>query len=328
MKFSWKIFGASRISALVAIATQAVALAEFERHLGQLSLSDAQQVESTCTNLIETSVDATTIYKNERSGTKSALADLFTKAKEFLTPEDHKAFGAALQGLSTTEQKQLQVHGFALSLLIKRTLSDEEQRVDGPESGWLMRDGSEDAKPVVGDNSVSNLALMVLDDFLPKSMQRTFLKALAKGRIQLRLMRLHAKVLEFHWINHQVAINDRRIRGRKSSVRPVRKSGPFRLRIARRWLSVVQPWRARLRAHRAQVQTDGDFGFRRERPAEPVAPLAFYLVAVHVADDIAVFRAFQLPSAANLNPQIHRLRRLFDAVSLSVLAGFCDGRQA
>ncbi len=200
LKFSWKIFDASRISALVAVATQAIALAEFQQHLGQLSLSDAQQIERTSTKLIETPVDARTIYKNERSGTKSALTDVFSKYDEFLTPEDAKAYGSALKGLSTTERQQLQD---MVSQSLDQLTTDEEQRVNGPESGWLMRDNREDATPIPGDHSVSNLAVMVLEDFLPRSMQRTFLKALAKGRIQLRLMRLHAKVLEYHWINRR-----------------------------------------------------------------------------------------------------------------------------
>jgi hypothetical protein len=213
----------SRISSLVAVAEQSIALAEFQEHLGQLCLSDAQQVDRACTGLIEAPLSSANMYNNERSEVRSILQDLFTNSGEMLDSEYEEAYGEALRKLGPADQQR--VREMAAQALGQRT-SEEEQRLNGPESGWIMRGDSDDPDPKPGDYSPSNLALMVVDNVLRKSSQRTFLNGIAKGRVQLRLLRLHAKVIEFHWLHNRWPSKIEEFADAKTAFDPF-EQGPF-----------------------------------------------------------------------------------------------------
>jgi hypothetical protein len=204
LKFSSKIHGISRICAIVANAVQTIDLGAFEEHLGQLSMGDCEQIEKACTAFIVAPPDVSLIFRYEREMARSSLDDVFEKSDAVLPSEDQRNFGAAFKGLGAGDRQQLRS---MVEPALDQRWTEEEQRLNGPESRWLMQDNSEDRVAATSDTSVSNLALLFVEDVLPKSMQRQFARSLSRSRIQLRLLRLHAKVLEYHWLYNRWPTN-------------------------------------------------------------------------------------------------------------------------
>jgi len=198
LRFSRNIFDSVMIGGLVSIAMQSIFLAEFNRHLGQLSLSDAQLIDRTCQGLIDSPYPVREMLAREYRMTKSSLDQVLDKPDEFLTEEQNKAVGAALKGLSGPDRAQLK--SFVTQALEPRYKSISD-KLSGPESGWPVSDMSADPLVSLEDKSVSNLAMLLITELQGKSMEHQYTKAMAKARIQLRLLQLHAKVIEYRWQN-------------------------------------------------------------------------------------------------------------------------------
>jgi hypothetical protein len=198
IKFSKGIFGSILISSLVSIAIQSIMLAEFQRHLGQLSLSDVQHIDKACQQLIDTPYPIKEMLAREYSLTYNSIDDLLKDPSELLSEDENKAFGATIKGLGGVEQQQLKS---MLTQALKSRYEDAASKLTGPESTWPVNDASTDAQTPLDDKSVSNLALVLANQLQGKNMQHQYIKAMAKARIQLRLLQLHAKVIAYHWQN-------------------------------------------------------------------------------------------------------------------------------
>lgn len=196
LKFSKNVFGSALIPGLVSIAMQAIFLAEFNRHLGQLSYSDAQLIDKTCEGLIAKPYPVREALQHEFQMTANSIDQILEKPESFLSEDENRTFGSAITGLGQSDKDQLK--GFVLRALQQR-YDALSSKWDGPESGWMV--GGAKVEPPISteDKSVSNLAILVAGEL--RSGLPQYANAMAKARIQLRLLQLHAKVAEYRWQN-------------------------------------------------------------------------------------------------------------------------------
>lgn len=198
MTFSHKILGSTMISALVSVAIQAIMTAGFSAHLGQLTLDDAKMIEKRCKSLLEVRLPIGNVFRTEASINVSALDTYLDDPQGILSDDEYKALGPAFKALGPAERQQIKD---MFSQGLAQRCSEEEARFNGPESGWLLRDWDHDPVPNLGDKSVSNLVLVLLNNIEGKDTHRQFSNAVAKSRVQLKLLLLHAKVIQYHWQN-------------------------------------------------------------------------------------------------------------------------------
>jgi hypothetical protein len=198
LKFSKNIFGSVLISGLVSIAMQAIFLAEFNRHLGQLSLSDAQLIDKTCKYLIDTPYPVREMFQREFQMTSNSIDQIIDKPEEILSEDENRAFGSALSSLGPSDKALLK--GFLIQTLSER-YGETANMLGGPEANWPV--GGAGVDPIVStqDKSVSNLTILLANELHGKNSLRQYTTAMAKARIQIRLLQLHAKVIEYRWQN-------------------------------------------------------------------------------------------------------------------------------
>jgi len=199
LKFSRAIFGSTLTTSLVSVAIQAIFLAEFERHLGQLSLADAVVIDRTCKSLIDQRFSVAEIYNRDYAMTLNSL-DRLLERPSFLPDDQNQAFGPALKGLSDSDKLQLK------DLVLQGLKSRYDaicQKLSGPESSWIRGYEEDDPLTPLDDKSISNLALAVVNALRSRSGNLQAQSGFAKGRIQLMLLRLHAKVIQFRWQNNR-----------------------------------------------------------------------------------------------------------------------------
>lgn len=198
LKFSRNIFDSVLISSLVSIAMQGIILAEFNRHLGQLSLSDAQMIDRACDSMIAKPYPVRDVIEHEFAMTMSSVDYVFDNPDSMLNEDQAKAIGSTIKGLNSSDRAQLK--GLVQQGLQQR-FEVMANRLSGPESSWPVGDLTPDPMMSLEDKSISNLALIIVYGLEGNSMQHQVTSAMAKARIQLRLLQLHAKVSEYRWQN-------------------------------------------------------------------------------------------------------------------------------
>jgi len=200
LKFSRSIFGGTLISSLVSIGMQAIFLSEFQRHLGQLSYSDARLIDRTCKSLLDTPYPLVETYKREYSLAVNSVDHVIDNPSLVLEDEIEKAFGPAIQNLSEPDKHQLK--GLVLQGLQSR-YDALLQELNEPGSSLVRGRDPQDPPTALDDKSVSNLALAMLNALRSKSGNLQIHRAIARGKVQLMLLRLHAKVIQYHWQNYR-----------------------------------------------------------------------------------------------------------------------------
>ncbi len=196
LQFAKNIFPTTVITSLVSIGIQAMILAEFNEDLGVLSLYDAQLVDKTCSELLNAPLDFQQVFKHELTMATGSLNQIIDKPSLLLSDDQEQTYGSALTNLSATDRQQL-------VSFVDQALSERCQaaidRMSGPESSWPRDGSSSDPALSPDDKSVSNLALLLTNGLMGNDVPTQWRTALCKGRTQLRVLRLHMKVIEFHW---------------------------------------------------------------------------------------------------------------------------------
>ena len=197
--FSKEIFDSSLISSLVGIAIQTIMLAEFNEHLGQLSLSDAETIDRKSCAFIAERLSIANIFKREAAMTIGSLDAMIDSPDGTLSEDEVKLYGHALKDLTPADRASMKN---MLTQTLQLRYNEYQERFSGDEGNWILRSDARDPVPSPQDMSYSNLALVVANDLAGKSSMSQFAEAMAKSRIQIRLLQLHAKILEYHWKNN------------------------------------------------------------------------------------------------------------------------------
>ena len=203
LEFSAKMSNISILSNLVAVACQAIALAEFNEHLGQLSLGDAETVDRYCSNALLEKLNIEESLRRENQFYKANLDEMIDITSSFGKDSDGERVTAALKQLGPADRQQLKDR---IAQAIDVKLLNSIELVNRPESAWFANIKSSEAQPTLGNLSVPAIAnyLVAISEVGDHEFLRNYMKALAKGRIQLRLLQLHMKVIEYKWLNHQL----------------------------------------------------------------------------------------------------------------------------
>lgn len=199
LTFAMKFADGPLICELVSIACQAIALAEFEVHLRSLSELDCQRVIRFMRATLKQPSNAVRTFKSERQGIEASMVKaLSTPASvtTFFGQDADDAFTKVLGSMSTNELTQVRER---VTQAIETHFAKLIDVASGPESGWV--------KPISGPsapdpNSVEKWTPELVGDSLAAALMPVFgqaMQAEAKNRTQLRLLLLHALVLEYRW---------------------------------------------------------------------------------------------------------------------------------
>jgi hypothetical protein len=172
-----------------------VILGRFGEHLGAISLPDSEILAKLARSLLDDRADFATMIKNDRERMSGAIDDGFKSGS---------TEGASLgQGLPvarqvetlTAEQKSTFLE--RLHQLVNDRYSSLAQRFDSPEENWLTAREPEPTEPPDPKN-LDELA-RVLSRAFTSEMDHEVMLSIMKSRTQLRLLQLHARIIEFRW---------------------------------------------------------------------------------------------------------------------------------
>jgi hypothetical protein len=198
LTFAHKISGSGMLPSLVGIASTSIVLAGFETHLGRLSVGDCKKIETVATGLLAEPNHMLRALRVERDSAGSVF--------DYAMANPRAAFQLSSGPPSTTEDVLAILANVpasrrpALREQFLRTanqiFAQLEQRLKSPEREWLSID---DAITKLVDD-IKDPALKALVQ-LSTPVYGQALVASAKQRTQLRLLDLHARVLEYRWVH-------------------------------------------------------------------------------------------------------------------------------
>jgi hypothetical protein len=199
IKFTKGIFGSIPVTGTISTNLMTGFLADFQRHLAQISLSDAVRIDTTCKVLIDAPDPDESIFRHEMELHVASLDKVIGKPSLILYGPQLDAFGNRLTTLNPAERQQLKSD-------VSKILADHfevlKQRLEGPETGWLTNREGDDPNPALDDKSISNLAIVVATALQSTLMREQTIRDFAVARLRLKLLRLHAKVIAYHWQNY------------------------------------------------------------------------------------------------------------------------------
>ncbi len=199
MTFALKFADGPLICELVSIACQAIVLAEFELHLGSLSEPDCQQIVRFMRATLRKASNAARCFRNEQRGIVSSLEKALAKPDSVATYFGQDSDDAYLKELGAMTPEQLS----QVRVRVMESIGTHFEKLiavaSGPESGWIRPISD---PPIVDPNTVQKWTPEVVADSLTGALLPVFgqaMQAEARIRTQLRLLLLHALVLEYRW---------------------------------------------------------------------------------------------------------------------------------
>jgi hypothetical protein len=162
----------------------------FDARLGQLSLSDCRRIDGVATDLLRKPATTGQMYRNAMA---SALRVVDKAAANPQAEKDSQM--DVLQALSKLTGEELQRFRRAAAEEIRTRYEPLIRASEGPEAQWPMeRTESEPFRPGGDPEEVARGVV----DAITGNYRGTVI-ATAQMRTQLRLLRLHARVLAFRW---------------------------------------------------------------------------------------------------------------------------------
>jgi hypothetical protein len=193
--FANKVSGGSLISSLVGIASTAIVLGSFETHLRRLSLNDCKKIQAAVGSILTEPSHMLRALKFERDSASDAFAYRISN------PDAGIAFGRAddaervqtIRSLPESAKAQLRDRFLKASMAIHALV---EEAVRRPESEWGRVD--DQIQKLIG-GATDPPTKILLEASTPHF--GLALTEYAKQRTQLRLLDLHARIIEFRWIH-------------------------------------------------------------------------------------------------------------------------------
>lgn len=202
-----KMSGTTFISNLVSVACTAIALAGFNENLSALSQPDAARIEKYVSNALRKPTALIAALNNENENmTKSWLdlikspADLSHISSDDETPAPaHAQFEQFAAKLSAAQFKEL------LAAFQKKLGEATEASINvlnGSEDKWLDRNSYRNFRDPQTISNIDDAAeYLALNSALD---HRQLVLAAIRGRTQLRLLGLHARILDYKWNNRKL----------------------------------------------------------------------------------------------------------------------------
>ncbi|HTQ10044.1 MAG TPA: hypothetical protein VMI31_08245 [Fimbriimonadaceae bacterium] len=195
--FAEKIGGHNLISELVSIACRSIMLAEFETELPRLSDADAKEIIKYTDSALTDSGGLARAWKSEREQTLANIPVIFEHPDVFSGDDLPAGFQDFLTKMSGGDR---QAAANAIAQGYGSFFDKLEARLGGDESTWAKADPDSTLPPMPKSvNSVQDVTDVMLNMMLP-----TFdpsVTAELRSRAQLRLLGLHARIIDFRWKN-------------------------------------------------------------------------------------------------------------------------------
>jgi hypothetical protein len=200
LTFARRIGGQSLISDLVSIACTAIVLAAFDEHLDRFTAKDARKIAAYCEAALSEPLTFIQSMRQERESTVAMVDEIFNSpetARAFLSfdeDESSQRLEKYVKDMSASERGSVKA-------LFKRKVSEIfgafEARLGKDESTWLAAMDSQlppEPTTVANAEDCVDALLNVITPFYPQA-----IVSVLKSRAQLRLLGLHARIIEFKW---------------------------------------------------------------------------------------------------------------------------------
>ncbi len=201
------------LNVLVGIACDSLALAAFEAHLDQLSLADARRVETTCRRILGREPAIVASMRLEKQFSMNMLGDSLRSPAEFKKAmmifdfggEESTALQERVESFSAQDLKRL------ANLTLVEIAAEFDRVINAlsrPEASWTTSVQGPDryeealAQKDLKNITIEEMAMGLASIFHPISSQAAL--AELRSRTQIRLLLLHAKIIEYRWQNAKV----------------------------------------------------------------------------------------------------------------------------
>ncbi len=182
------------IARLSSIGSMSVSLARFSEHLGAISLPDSKRIVTLASSLLDDRSSSIAMVRNERLRLASALDE---GLKNGLL---EKSAGTQNVGLVQQYQALSQTQKDAWFNRIHQLVDDQfdalSQRFDSPEENWLV--SKEPTSSSSDPKTLEELAAS-FSRLFSAGIDHDLMLAIVRNRAQVRLLRLHARIIEFRW---------------------------------------------------------------------------------------------------------------------------------
>jgi hypothetical protein len=202
-EFSRRLGGGNLICELVGIACESITLLAFQEDLDHLSASDTKAIAAYTDLAINEPPSYLRSLERER-GASLANVDMLLKspwtdvAQDLGGGGDKEGLGKFVDGLSAGQRQTLKA---GLVRSINDTFNRLADRMGQDESTWGDNLENPNAPPADKIANIEDAVDAIVDFLLPTFEQATL--SVMRSRSQLRLLVLHARVLDFRWHNNR-----------------------------------------------------------------------------------------------------------------------------
>lgn len=205
LTFASRIGGTILIAELVSTACRGIILASFEDQLGRLSEPDTRKVIATADALLKAPPAVIETWKGERQFMLASIDSMFDQPEE----GDYDGEDGQLKQIAEFSKKLTPADKRQVKTELKRQIGDMYARIlkrfQEPESRWVEPiDLGLPPEPKQIQN-IQDFVDMLCHVFTPVFDQANL--AFVRGRTQIRLLGLHARILNFKWHHGKLPSN-------------------------------------------------------------------------------------------------------------------------
>ncbi len=205
--FAQRIGRSTTISGLVSVSCQAILIAPLEEHFGRFGVSNLSAMNNVAQAILKEPFPMISCLEGDRKRVLSTLSELSSEEniKGLVSTGDGEDKAADAQAKLWKSMSVAQRQQFVRDLIaqVSKGFDKSIARFNGPESTWIPPvepdEGPVDPKQAV---TIDQMRDELAQTFIPVLRQATI--SMLRNRVQLRLISIHAQVLQYRWRNHQL----------------------------------------------------------------------------------------------------------------------------
>jgi len=195
----------SYFSVIVSISVESKVFAAINENLDRYSLEDAKNLELVANTILQQPPACLEAHRNEMLQAKDAVRELVLN--------DRKSAAAVSDDKETESVNKLfrslsDADAEAMIQRIQQSITEREdlakRRMSGPEDGWMPQTYTDEPGPALDlpnlPKTISSFEAVVSWNWTPPFARKpSALLPVLRSRAQLRLARLHARIIQFRW---------------------------------------------------------------------------------------------------------------------------------
>jgi len=198
LTFSYNISNGSLISTLVGIAVSSVILADCSDRLGNLSLDDCRSLEQISKRLLQARPPIIASMEGERQMQVYSITYLLTKGSDLVSSmvsAESKEGPDYLRRLQKSTPAQRQKWQDSTLAIVNGFFDMQIKKFAQPEAHWFGTDDDLEAWARQDSDPMVRFLVTTLSPTFDQSAV-----AAARNRTQVRLLYLHSRILQYHWL--------------------------------------------------------------------------------------------------------------------------------